>query len=138
MGGDDSVLLLPGLLTLAEIHIIDGKIKKAEEYLNAAHWSFLKNNDKALAEKKKDKGQLLTPEELLDYKINLHRTFAKLYELKSDFKEAISELKTSIYLESTKWGPEHPNVAHNYFLMGKVFSDMGNQSVGESFFSKVA
>ena len=60
LGGDDSVLILPGLLTLAEIHIIEGRIKKAEEYLNAAHWSFLKNNDRALAEKKKDKGQLLT------------------------------------------------------------------------------
>ena len=53
-------MLLPGLLTLAEIHIIEGRSKKAEEYLNAAHWSFLKNNDRALAEKKKDKGQLLT------------------------------------------------------------------------------
>lgn len=60
LGGDDSVLLLPGLLTLAEIHIIECRIclisartKKAEEYLNAAHWSFLKSNDKALVEKKK-------------------------------------------------------------------------------------
>ena len=64
LGGDDSVLIIPGLLTLAEIHIIEGRIKKAEEYLNAAHWSFLKNNDRALAEKKKDKGQLLTSEYL--------------------------------------------------------------------------
>jgi hypothetical protein len=29
-------------------------------------------------------------------------------------------------------------VAHNYFLLGKVFVDMGNQSIGESFFAKVA
>jgi hypothetical protein len=29
-------------------------------------------------------------------------------------------------------------VAYNYFLMGKVFVDMGNQSVGEAFFAKVA
>jgi len=41
-------------------------------------------------------------------------------------------------LESTKWGPEHPYVTANYFLMGKVFIDSGNQSTGESFFAKVA
>jgi hypothetical protein len=37
-----------------------------------------------------------------------------------------------------KWGPEHPQVALNYFLMGKIFIDMGNQPIGESFFAKVA
>ena len=58
------------MLTLAEIHIIEGRIKKAEEYLNAAHWSFLKNNDRALAEKKKDKGQILTAEYLFFHKDN--------------------------------------------------------------------
>lgn len=42
------------------------------------------------------------------------------------------------YLESTKWGPEHPYVAINYFLLGKIFNDSGNQSAGEAFFSKVA
>lgn len=47
-------------------------------------------------------------------------------------------LLTQIYLEATKWGPEHPYVAQNYFLLGKVFVDMGNQAVGETFFSKVA
>ena len=39
-----------------------GRVKKAEEYLNAAHWSFLKSNDRAVAEKKKEKGQSLSPE----------------------------------------------------------------------------
>lgn len=29
LGGDDSVFLLPGLFTLAEIHIIEGRLKKA-------------------------------------------------------------------------------------------------------------
>jgi hypothetical protein len=29
-------------------------------------------------------------------------------------------------------------VAQNYFLLGKVFVDMGNQAVGEGFFAKVA
>lgn len=56
------MLIIPGLLTLAEIHIIEGRIKKAEEYLNAAHWSFLKSNDRNVAEKKKEKGQALTVE----------------------------------------------------------------------------
>lgn len=63
LGGDDSVFLIPGLLTIAEIHIIEGRLKKAEEYLNAAHWSFLKNNDKSEINKKsKEKSLALTKE----------------------------------------------------------------------------
>lgn len=42
--------------------IDEARTKKAEEYLNAAHWSFLKSNDKALTEKKKERGQALTLE----------------------------------------------------------------------------
>lgn len=53
LGGDDSVFLLPGLFVLAEIQIIENNLKKAEEYLNAAHWSFLKSNDKFGSEKRK-------------------------------------------------------------------------------------
>ena len=57
------MFLLPGLLTIAEIHIIEGRLKKAEEYLNAAHWSFLKNNDKTEINKKaKEKSLSLTKE----------------------------------------------------------------------------
>ena len=33
----------------------------------------------------------------------MHRTFAKLYELKSDFKEAINELKTSVQVFSCRY-----------------------------------
>ena len=40
------------------------RTKKAEEYLNAAHWNFLKSNDKSLTEKKKERGQALTQEYL--------------------------------------------------------------------------
>lgn len=60
--------MLPGLFTIAEIHIIEGRIKKAEEYLNAAHWSFLKNNDKQQSDKKKEKEQNLSPEYKRCYK----------------------------------------------------------------------
>ncbi|CAM6000034.1 unnamed protein product [Sphagnum balticum] len=49
-----------------------------------------------------------------DYKISLHRTFAKLYEVKNDFKEAINELKVSceaylkeVYRRCLKYLPEH-------------------------------
>lgn len=42
----------------------EGRTKKAEEYLNAAQWSFLKNNDKSQADKKREKAQL-TPEYFL-------------------------------------------------------------------------
>ena len=66
LGGDDSVFLIPGLLTIAEVHIIEGRNKKAEEYLNAAQWSFLKHNDKAQSEKKKNLGltQEYTPTDI--------------------------------------------------------------------------
>lgn len=58
------MLILPGLFTLAEIEIMRNQtsFKKAEEYLNAAHWSFLKSNDKVVNDKKKEKGIVLTPE----------------------------------------------------------------------------
>jgi hypothetical protein len=61
---------------------------------------------------------------------------SKKPSMSSKLQYAVSYFQ--IYLESTKWGPEHPYVAHNYFLMGKVFTDMGSQSIGESFFAKVA
>jgi hypothetical protein len=32
---------------------MNNHVKKAEEYLNAAHWSFLKSNDKLSNDKKK-------------------------------------------------------------------------------------
>ena len=42
LGGENSVLLLPGYFILAEANIADGKLKKAEEFLIAAYWNFLK------------------------------------------------------------------------------------------------
>lgn len=47
------MLLLPGLFILAEIEIMKDNRRKAEEYLNAAHWNFLKSNDKMSNDKKK-------------------------------------------------------------------------------------
>ena len=44
MGGENSVLLLPGYFILAESNILEGKLKKAEEFLIAAYWNFLKFN----------------------------------------------------------------------------------------------
>jgi len=41
---------------------MNNHVKKAEEYLNAAHWSFLKSNDKLSNDKKKEKGIVLSPE----------------------------------------------------------------------------
>lgn len=51
MGGENSVLLLPGYFILAEANIAEGKLKKAEEFLIAAYWNFLKFNK---PEEKKD------------------------------------------------------------------------------------
>lgn len=50
LGGENSVLLLPGYFILAEANIgvsiwickAEGKLKKAEEFLIAAYWNFLK------------------------------------------------------------------------------------------------
>ena len=42
LGGESSILLIPGYVILAEANIIDNKLKKAEEFLIAAYWNFLK------------------------------------------------------------------------------------------------
>lgn len=42
LGGESSIYLLPGLFILTETHIMEGRAKKAEEYLTAAYWNFLK------------------------------------------------------------------------------------------------
>jgi hypothetical protein len=42
LGGESSILLLPGYIILAEANIIEVKLKKAEEFLIAAYWNFLK------------------------------------------------------------------------------------------------
>jgi hypothetical protein len=42
LGGESSIFLLPGLFVLTETHIMEGRAKKAEEYLTAAYWNFLK------------------------------------------------------------------------------------------------
>jgi hypothetical protein len=153
LGGDDSVFLLPGLLTIAEIHIIEGRLKKAEEYLNAAHWSFLKNNDKSEINKKsKEKSLSLTKEyPFINPGNNSNTKSPCTARSPNSTKSKTSSRKPSTnssklylsilsktYLECTKHGPESPYVALNYFLMGKIFVDMGLPSVGESFYAKVA
>lgn len=42
LGGESSILLIPGYVVLAEANIIDNKLKKAEEFLIAAYWNYLK------------------------------------------------------------------------------------------------
>lgn len=42
LGGESSILLIPGYVILAEANIIENKLKKAEEFLIAAYWNFLK------------------------------------------------------------------------------------------------
>ena len=42
LGGESSILLIPVYVVLAEANIVDGKLKKAEEFLIAAYWNFLK------------------------------------------------------------------------------------------------
>lgn len=50
LGGESSVLLLPGLFIQAEGFIADNKLKKAEDYLQVAYWILYQYN------KPKDKG----------------------------------------------------------------------------------
>ena len=42
LGVESSILLIPGYVILAEANIIENKLKKAEEFLIAAYWNFLK------------------------------------------------------------------------------------------------
>jgi hypothetical protein len=42
LGGESSILLIPGYTILAEANIMENKVKKAEEFLIAAYWNFLK------------------------------------------------------------------------------------------------
>jgi len=42
LGGESSILLIPGYVILAEANIVDNKLKKAEEFLIAAYWNYLK------------------------------------------------------------------------------------------------
>lgn len=44
LGGENSIFLLPGLFIITETHILEGRAKKAEEYLTAAYWNFLKHS----------------------------------------------------------------------------------------------
>lgn len=42
LGGESSILLIPGYVILAEANITENKLKKAEEFMIAAYWNFLK------------------------------------------------------------------------------------------------
>lgn len=44
LGGEGSILLLPAFFILAEGNILMDKLKKAEEFLIAAYWNFLKKD----------------------------------------------------------------------------------------------
>lgn len=48
LGGESSIFLLPGYVILAEANIIDNKLKKAEEFLIAAYWNYLKYKKEGL------------------------------------------------------------------------------------------
>jgi hypothetical protein len=53
----------------------------------------------------------------------LHKTFSKLFyaqkgnDFYEDFNKAIDELKSGIYIDSVKYGPEHIFTNTNYFYM---------------------
>jgi hypothetical protein len=125
LGGENSIFLLPGLLVIAETHIEEDRSKKAEEYLTAAYWNFLKHNK---PDEKDDKNKSigdLTTEEFNHYKTSLHRTFSKLYILKKQFNDAIGEIQNAVYMDSSSYGPEHPRTTINYYLLGKIFEESG-------------
>lgn len=109
--------MLPALFVLAEGHIIEGKLKKAEEFLIAAFWNFLKhgkNEEGEEVEEKKD-DQIIDEEQYHSYKGTLHKTFSKLYLAQKDYGKALDELKMSIYMDSEKYGANHIITALNYY-----------------------
>ena len=74
----------------------------------------------------------------MQYKTNLHRTFSKLYVLKREFAESITEAQAAVYLDCLKYGPEHPITSLNYDLIGRIFLEQGKVEQAEAFFGKVA
>lgn len=84
LGGENSILTLPGYFVLVEAKIAQGDLKNAEEFLIASYWTFLKYQKGDEAKKDDSQAVKSTPEDLTDieYQIlnsNLRKTFCKMF-----------------------------------------------------------
>lgn len=99
--------LRPTLVTFFNITFAaDGKLKKAEEFLIAAYWNFLKFSkpeDKKEGDHEKSKLSVdeITDDEFLSYRGTLHKTFSKLFLAQKDYTKALDELKNGVTHEVT-------------------------------------
>lgn len=78
LGGESSILLIPGYVILAEANITDNKLKKAEEFLIAAYWNFLKfkKEGSCFISEQPD---IVQDDEYNQLRCSLHKTFSKLF-----------------------------------------------------------
>jgi len=65
---------------LAEANIIDNKLKKAEEFLIAAYWNFLKYKKEGYNYNIVDESvENVSDDECSQLRCSLHKTFSKLF-----------------------------------------------------------
>ncbi|CAD8077428.1 unnamed protein product [Paramecium primaurelia] len=140
LGGENSVLLLPGLFIQAEAYIAEGKLKKAEEFLQAAYWNLYQyNKPKEKGSEDGNKmGQDISEKENAEYNGQLHKIFSKLYFAQKDYKKALAELTIGIYTDSCSSDPEHPQTSLNYYYMGQIFQQKKQTSEAEQFYAKTS
>ncbi|KAM3145676.1 hypothetical protein pb186bvf_002222 [Paramecium bursaria] len=140
LGGESSVLLLPGYFVAAESQIHEQQLKKAENFLVAAYWNHVRYNkpkDKTLEEDNKQQDDI-TDDQNTAYGGQLHKIFSKLHMAQKDYNKAIDELKLGIFIDSVKYGPEHVITGLNYYYMGTIFQHKKLLSEAESFYGKTS
>jgi hypothetical protein len=116
---------LPAYFVLAEANICHGgsRLKKAEEFLIAAHWNLLKHNSEE-SEKGGSNDSLVSKKEVEQYKARLYKTFGRLFLAQGrpeTHKKALDELSKAIFLECQEFGPESIYLCSSYFYMGELF-----------------
>lgn len=92
-------------------------LKKAKNYLVAAYWNSTKKGKAETSVKEaefEDKIASVENESLRQ------KAFARLNDFQGEYQTAIVELSSAIYLDSTRFGPEHPTLCQSYYMMGRL------------------
>eukprot|EP01017_Pseudomicrothorax_dubius_P031082 TRINITY_DN3931_c0_g1_i5.p1 TRINITY_DN3931_c0_g1~~TRINITY_DN3931_c0_g1_i5.p1 ORF type:complete len:232 (-),score=52.01 TRINITY_DN3931_c0_g1_i5:51-746(-) len=141
--GEGSIYVLPAYLVLAESYIHEGykieiKLRKAEEYLIAASYNFLKYDQPESKGQDNEPERLeITQEEYVNFKTALHKIFSKLFLAQGNYTKSLDELKQAIYFESLKFGPETIQVSVSYYQMGNIFAHKKSYIEADTFYFKV-
>ncbi len=92
-------------------------LKKAKNYLVAAYWNSTKKGKAEASAKEADHED---KDAALEIESIRQKAFARLNEFQGEFQTAIVELSSAIYLDSTRFGPEHPSLCQSYYIMGRL------------------